>query len=59
MKDLFNFIDMHPFLAGVVAFYILFYCLFFYFTFTNVSEIVQTWECDWKEGKEDNFEELC
>lgn len=59
MKDIFNFIDMHPFLAGAVAFYILFYCLFFYFTFTNVNEIVQTLECDWKEGKEDNFEELC
>ena len=55
MREVFNFIDMHPFLAGAVTFYILFYCIFFYFTFTNVSEIIETWESDWKEGKEDNF----
>jgi len=55
MKDLFNFIDAHPFLSGGIAFFILFYCIFFYFTFTNVNEIIQTWDIDWQEGKEDNF----
>ena len=59
MKDLFNFIDMHPFLAGVIAFYVLFYCIFFYFTFTNVSEIVEDWDINWKQDKQDNFDELC
>ena len=59
MRDLFNFIDMHPFLAGVIAFYVLFYCIFFYFTFTNVSEIVEDWDINWKQDKQDNFDELC
>lgn len=59
MKDLFNFIDLHPFLSGAVAFFILFYCVFFYFTFTNVSSIVEDWEVNWQEGKEDNTDELC
>ena len=55
MKDIFNFIDMHPFISGAIAFYVLFYCMFFYYTITKIDEIVQVWEEDWKEGKEDNF----
>jgi hypothetical protein len=59
MKDIFNFIDMHPFISGAIAFIALFYCMFFYYTITKIDEIVQVWEEDWKEGKEDNFDELC
>ena len=59
METLFNLIDTHPFISGAIAFYVLFYCIFFYYTITKIDEIVQVWEEDWKEGKEDNFDELC
>jgi hypothetical protein len=54
MKDILNFIDLHPFLACAVAFFVLFYCLFFFCTYNNVSEIVQNWQ----DGKEDNINEI-
>jgi len=59
MKTIFNFIDTHPFLAGAIAFYVLFYCLFFYCSLTHTSEIVEDWDINWKQGKQDNFDELC
>jgi hypothetical protein len=55
MKTIFNFIDTHPFLAGAIAFYVLFYCLFFYYSLTHTSEIVEDWDINWKQGKQDNF----
>jgi hypothetical protein len=51
METLFNFIDTHPFISGAIAFYVLFYCIFFYYTITKIDEIVQVWDEDWK----DNF----
>lgn len=58
MKDILNFIDMHPFLSGAVAFLFLFYCIFFFCTYNNVSEIVQNWDVNWQDGKEDNTNEI-
>ena len=58
MKDILNFIDMHPFLSGAVAFFVLFYCIFFFCTYNNVSEIVQNWDVNWQDSKEDNFKEI-
>lgn len=58
MKDILNFIDLHPFLACAVAFFVLFYCLFFFCTYNNVSEIVQNWNVNWQDGKEDNINEI-
>jgi hypothetical protein len=55
METLFNLIDTHPLISGAIAFYVFFYCIFFYCTFTNIDEIVQDWDINWKEGKEDNF----
>lgn len=58
MKDILKFIDVHPYMSGGIAFFILFYCIFFYFTYTNISDIVQDLDADWQKNKEDNFNEL-
>lgn len=55
MKTLFNWVDAHPIWAGIIAFYVFMYLLFLYYSIAKVSEIVENFDEDWREGKEDNF----